>query len=144
MDAVAAGRALARLSRVIERAVAAGDLTLAQYRVLVLAAERPQRASALAAQADVKRPTLSAVVHGLERAGMLNRASVADDGRGVQLSLTEHGRHALSQAEAEMGAQLAVMADAGGVRLEELKSGLAGLLTGFETLNRLPGECDRA
>lgn len=141
-DAVRVGRSLARMSRVLEQASSAAGLTLAQYRVLVLVAERPQRASALAAKADVQRATLSAVVNGLERAGLLHRAAVAGDGRGVQLSLTAQGRLALERGEATLGSQLSAMAGTGGVRLETLAADLDGLLAGFEALCAVPGEGD--
>lgn len=129
---VRVGRAMARLSRLLEVASSSAGLSLAQYRVLVLVAERPQRASALAARADVQRATLSAIVGGLERVGLLRRRPVAGDGRGVQLQLTVAGRRALAQTEAALAAQLADAASIGSVDLEMLAGALDSMLEGFE------------
>ena len=130
---VRAGRALARLSRILEQASSEAGLSLAQYRVLALVADRPQRASALAARVDVQRATLSAVVGGLERAGLLERRAVAGDGRGVQLGLTVRGRAALASVDRHLGAQLVEMAAAGSVgEMETLAGLLEGLVRGFE------------
>lgn len=132
-SAVRAGRALARLSRILEQASSQAGLSLAQYRVLALVAERPQRASALAARVDVQRATLSAAVSGLEQAGLLARHAVAGDGRGVQLGLTARGRAALASVDRHLGAQLVEMAAAGSVGELELLAGLLeGLVRGFE------------
>jgi len=132
------GRALARLSRLLEQASSSAGLSLAQYRVLVFVAERPQRASALAAKVDVQRATLSAIVGGLERAGLLRRAPVAHDGRGVQLRLTPAGRRLLDRAEQALTAQLSQVAAAGDVDLAVLAGQLERMLTGFETVYAVP------
>lgn len=123
---------MARLSRLLELASSEVGLSLAQYRVLVLVAERPQRASELAAMADVRRATLSAIVGGLERSGLLRRQPVAGDGRGVQLQLTAAGRRALAQAEGALASQLAEAAGIGSVDLGALAGALDRLLAGFE------------
>ncbi len=142
--AVRAGRALARLSRILEQSSSQAGLSLAQYRVLVLVAEHPQRASALAARVDVRRATLSAVVGGLERAGLLVRHAVAGDARGVQLELTARGRAALASVDRHLGDQLAEMAAAGSVGEVEMLAGLLeGLVHGFEirrSVDTPPGE----
>ncbi|MCK4176577.1 MarR family winged helix-turn-helix transcriptional regulator [Aciditerrimonas ferrireducens] len=130
---VAVGRALARLSRLLEQASSAAGLTLAQYRVLVLVAQRPERASALAAKADVQRATLSAIVAGLERGGLLAREPVAEDGRGVRLRLTEHGASQLAAVERELGERLRAACEAGGCDPEALAGLLGAVLVGFET-----------
>jgi len=132
------GRALARLSRLLEQASSSAGLSLAQYRVLVFVAERPQRASALAAKVDVQRATLSAIVGGLERAGLLRRVPVAHDGRGVQLRLTPAGRRLLDRAEQALTAQLSQVAAAGAVDLSVLAGQLERMLTGFETVYAVP------
>jgi DNA-binding MarR family transcriptional regulator len=129
---VRTGRALARLSRLLELASSEAGLSLAQYRVLLLVAERPQRASALAAMADVRRATMSAIVGGLERAGLLRRQPVAGDGRGVQLELTAAGRRALAQAEEALAAHVLEAAGIGSVDLGSLAGALERMLTGFE------------
>lgn len=133
-DPVLAGRALARLSRLLEQASSGAGLTLAQYRVLVFVADRPQRASALAAKVDVQRATLSAIVAGLEKAGMLRRVGVEGDGRGVQLELTGRGRRSLDRVDRALGRRLAEVAEVGGVDVTGLAAQLQGMLRGFETV----------
>jgi len=137
-EPVRVGRALARLSRLLEQASSGAGLSLAQYRVLVFVAERPQRASALAAKVDVQRATLSAIVGGLERAGLLRRVPVAHDGRGVQLRLTPAGRRLLDRAEQSLTAQLCEVAGAGDVDLVTLAGQLERMLTGFELVYAVP------
>ncbi|MBC3839305.1 winged helix-turn-helix transcriptional regulator [Streptacidiphilus sp. 4-A2] len=101
---VRAVRALARVSRVVERASA--DLSLAHYRVLSAVASGDQRASRLAERLALGKPTISAAVDALCKRGLLLRAGVAEDQRGVALSLTEQGQHMLDEVEAEMIARI--------------------------------------
>lgn len=137
--AVVVGRSLARLSRLLEQASSASGLTLAQYRVLVLVAQRPERASALAAKADVQRATLSAIVAGLERSGLLAREPVAEDGRGVRLRVTSRGAQQLDAVERELGHRLAAACRAGGCDPEALAGLLGAVLEGFEATCGLGG-----
>ncbi len=97
------GRALARLARHLDRLCNGAGLSLAQYRVLSLVADRPQRAAELANRMEVRRATLSSLVHGLAEAGMLLRKPVAEDGRGVSLELTPAGELALASADEAVG-----------------------------------------
>lgn len=131
-DAVRVGRATARLSRLLDQATSAAGLSLAQYRVLAFVATRPERASVLAAKADVRRATLSAIVGGLERAGLLHRARVDGDGRGVQLALTPAGQRLLREVEGFLAGQLAGAAQASALDLGALAGQLERLIGGFE------------
>ncbi len=133
-EPVRVGRALARLSRVLDHASSSAGLSVAQYRVLVFVAERPQRASALATKVDVQRATLSAIVGGLERAGLLQRTAVESDGRGVQLELTPAGAEALVRAERSLAGQLGEIMTAGGVDANGLAALLEAMLGGFESV----------
>lgn len=132
--ATRAGRSLARLSRILEQAASASGVSLAQYRVLVLVNDEPHRASALAAKVDVQRATLSTIVAGLERSGLLERASVAHDGRGVQLQLTASGRTTLRRVEAVLTDRVAAAAEAGGADVARTADDLDCLLAGFAEL----------
>ena len=132
------GRALARLSRLLEQASSDAGLTLAQYRVLVFVADRPERAAALADKVDVRRATLSAIVGGLARTGLVRRVSVAGDGRGVQLQVTPRGRAVLGAVEDALGARLAGVMAAGSVDAGTLAAELERTIAGFEAL------CDAA
>ena len=92
-------RLLARLARVAEQTCQSTGISLPQYRLLVSAAEGPQRASELAAAVGVSRPTLTSLVDGLEQAGLVRRVPVASDRRGIQLELTQAGREATFRTE---------------------------------------------
>lgn len=129
------GRSLARLSRILEQSATASGVSLAQYRVLVLVSEEPHRASALAAKVDVQRATLSTIVSGLERMGLLERASVAHDGRGVQLQLTALGRTTLRRVESVLTDRVAAAADTGEADAPRIADELDHLLAGFAELS---------
>ena len=103
-------RLLARLARVAEVACRESGISLPQYRLLVLVSGGPQRASELAAGVGVSRPTLTSLVNGLEQGGLLRRAPVANDRRGIELVPTEAGREAVVRAERALAARLARLA----------------------------------
>jgi DNA-binding MarR family transcriptional regulator len=98
--AVAAVRALARVSRVLEAASA--DVSLAHYRVLAAVASGEERASLVAARLALGKPAVSAAVESLCRRGLLERLDVVADGRAVALSLTAEGALVLDRVEVEM------------------------------------------
>ena len=98
-DVQAGIRLLARLARVAEQACQSTGISLPQFRLLVSISGRPQRASELATRVGVSRPTLTSLVDGLEHAGMLRRAPVPSDRRGIQLIPTEAGKLAIGRAE---------------------------------------------
>lgn len=99
-DATEAVRALARLSRVLERA--SRELSLSHYRVLSAVAAGEERASRVAERLQLGKPTVSAAVEALCRAGLLLRTQVAGDQRAVSLQLTAEGEQTLARVEAEM------------------------------------------
>jgi long-chain acyl-CoA synthetase len=101
-----AARALALSARALERAAGTRDLTLAQYRVLVLVAAGDERSSLLADRLLVAKPTITAVVDGLVERGLIERTSVTGDRRSIRISLTKTGVHALRAVEKEMSETL--------------------------------------
>ncbi|HTX63096.1 MAG TPA: MarR family winged helix-turn-helix transcriptional regulator [Acidimicrobiales bacterium] len=98
--AVEAVRSLARAARILERA--SGDLGLAHYRVLSAIAAGEDRASRVAERFELGRPTISASVDALRRAGLIERTEVAADQRAFALRLTPRGCEELDRVEAEM------------------------------------------
>ncbi len=102
--AVEAVRSVARIARILERA--SGELGLAHYRVLSAVAAGEERASRVAARFELGRPTISASVDALCRAGLIKRAAVADDQRALALRLTPRGQEILERVESEMVAVL--------------------------------------
>lgn len=99
-------RLLARLARVAEQTCQKTGISLPQYRLLVSAAQGPQRASQLAAAVGVSRPTLTSLVDGLEDAGLVKRVPVATDRRGIRLELTDAGREATARADRALSERL--------------------------------------
>ncbi len=97
---VEAVRALARASRVLERA--SGELSLAHYRVLSAIASGDERASRVAARLAIGKPTVSASVDTLCRRGLLFRSEVEGDQRAASLRVTDEGAAVLGRVEAEM------------------------------------------
>jgi len=105
-----AARTIALLARVLERA--AGDLSLAQYRVLALVAAGDERATLLAGRLAITKPSVSAVVDGLVERELLAREAVAGDRRAVRLRITAAGTKALTAAETAMAERLEPLLDA--------------------------------
>jgi long-chain acyl-CoA synthetase len=97
-------RTLAIASRVVERSL--GEMSLPQLRILSLVERAPERASRLASQSDVSRPTLTGVLDGLVAKGWVERVEVEGDRRGVQLTATRSGRRALAVAQNTVAARL--------------------------------------
>ncbi len=102
--ALEAVRALARVSRVLERA--SGELSLAHYRVLSAIASGDERASRVAARLAIGKPTVSAAVESLCQRGLLVRSDVAGDHRAAALHLTGEGEVILGRAETAMVRQI--------------------------------------
>ncbi len=125
---VGIARTLAMLSRTLDEGCMAAGLTLAQYRALLFVALRPWRAAALAGEMGVRRPTLSGIIDSLDRAGLVERRSVADDRRGVSISLTPTGSAVLRAVESDMGMRLGRSIDrsSGGTAIDPAV--LAGML----------------
>lgn len=111
VDFTAGIRLLARLARVAEQTCQSTGISLPQYRLLVSASGRPQRASELAASVGVSRPTLTSLVDGLEQGGLVRRVPVPTDRRGIRLELTDAGREATARAEHALTRRLLQLID---------------------------------
>jgi DNA-binding MarR family transcriptional regulator len=88
-------RAHARIIRALESELLADQrLSLASYDVLVQLAEAPQRRLRMTELADavlLSRSGVTRLVDRLERGGLVTRARVDSDGRGVEAVLTQLG-----------------------------------------------------
>jgi DNA-binding MarR family transcriptional regulator len=102
-------RGLALAARSLEHA--AGDLTLAQYRVLALVAAGAERSSLVARGLALAKPTVTAAVDGLVERDLLTREAVAGDRRSLRLAVTPAGDSALRAAEHSMGERLGEILD---------------------------------
>jgi DNA-binding MarR family transcriptional regulator len=77
------------------------DLSLTEYEILVRLSERPQREMRMAQLADALAHSRSRVTHTVRRmeaAGLVQRTSAPDDGRGIVCRMTEHGYDVLVAA----------------------------------------------
>ncbi len=97
-------RALARASSVLKRS--SKDLSLAQYRVLAAIASGHERASHVAANLALGKPTVSAAVELLAQRRLIVRAEADGDRRAESLRLTGTGATLLAEVEAEMRRRL--------------------------------------
>ena len=97
-------RGLALAARSLEHA--AGDLTLAQYRVLAFVAAGTERSSLVAEGLALAKPTVTAAVDGLVERRLLTREAVAGDRRTFRLAVTPDGAAALRTAEHSMSERL--------------------------------------
>jgi DNA-binding MarR family transcriptional regulator len=141
-----ATRTLSRLASTVGALLQESGVTLNQYRVLVHIMDAPLRAGDLADLFGTSRPTLTAIIRGLERRGLVERRPVPDDGRGVSVHLTVLGREAVAAGDALL--QQFVSALTVGVGLapfESMMSELSGPLEGqaAKVRERLSGREDR-
>jgi len=89
----ALGRSAHAVIGVLTRVAARNDLSLTQLRVFAILRDRPRlRMSALAAHLGLDRSTLSGLVDRAERRGLLRRSSDAEDGRAVEVGLSDPGQ----------------------------------------------------
>ena len=75
------------------------DLSLSQYRVLVFLDEGGAAPSDLADRLSVSRPSITALMDGLDERGLVERHRDPDDGRRVVHHLTAAGRRTLAVAD---------------------------------------------
>lgn len=90
----------------LRRAPDAAGLTLPQFKLLARLSERDFRPAELAELLEIGRPTLTAIVDGLVRRGLVERQRDLADRRGVLLRLTPAGRTLFHTVEARTTAVL--------------------------------------
>ncbi|HUC16030.1 MAG TPA: MarR family transcriptional regulator [Acidimicrobiales bacterium] len=105
------GWTVARLARQVEVALAALELSPAQYRMLVQIARGTDASSSLAQKLAVSAPSVTSVVEALVQRGAVERAYSAADRRRIALALTEYGRDLLGAAEEALHEKLQAIAD---------------------------------
>src|SRR2546423_933253 len=109
---------LARLARMLERAC--GDsrppaLTLAQYRLLAMIGDGASRASHLAGQLALAKPTVSATVDTPVERGFVERTTAPADRPAVHLPVTTPGQPTLLAASMAIGPLLALLVGLGAI-----------------------------
>ncbi len=91
-------RLMAELNRQLQRD---SDLSVAEYRILVLLSEAPDRSLRMSDLADgvlSSRSRLTHQIRRMETAGLVRRTSCEEDGRGVRAHLTDEGMQRLRAA----------------------------------------------
>lgn len=109
-DIFAAADAVARLTRILERAAA--PLSLADFRVLSSIASGEDRASRLAERLAVGKPAISATVDSLAKRGLILRTKVEGDQRATALALTHEGAAEFALAKERLAARVSAVTDA--------------------------------
>jgi len=84
---------------VVESALGDDDLSLSQYRLLAFLSQGDWAASALADRLQVSRPSITGLVDGLVKRGLVERRPSPDDRRRIDHVLTVDGRAALRTAD---------------------------------------------
>ena len=122
-DEIAAARTVVRLNRHLAHALATVDLTEAQYRALALLAEGDAVASGIAGQMALTKPSITALVDGLEDRGLVERLPHPSDRRRRTLSITADGLRQLQLADETSTACLRAIA----AHTDQAESPIAGL-----------------
>lgn len=104
-------RVLARLARHVEHALAAEELSIPQYRLLAYLSHGDEAASKLADKLAVSRPSITALVDGLVKRGLVERRTCEGDRRRVDHVITKAGRTALAAGDRAANAKLAELAE---------------------------------
>jgi len=119
------GRIAARLARQVELGLAAVDLTLPQYRLLMLLAHQSEGTSRLADHLAVSRPSITSVVDGLVARGLVVRRPDTGDRRRVEHVLTHEGLELLRAADDSVDARFdEIMSHLDPVDTEGARAGL--------------------
>ena len=105
MDAL--GQSAMVVAGVLTSIAAEHDLSLTQARVLGILRDRRLRMADLARYLGLERSTLSGLIDRAELRGLVQRERGREDGRVVEVSLTDEGRTAARNAEADIARELA-------------------------------------
>lgn len=123
-------RAIVTLYREFEREGRHGDLSIAQYRLMLYLRDGPKRAGQVAAAIEIAKPTASLVLNALRDRGWIE--NVADtDGRATTVVMTADGWARMHAFEARLSDILSELLDAPAL---EALSGLMGEV--YEQLGR--------
>jgi DNA-binding MarR family transcriptional regulator len=113
------------------------EVTLTQYRSLVVLASRgPQGVASLAEAVAVTPPTASRLVERLVKKGLVRRRTDRHDRRQVRIALTESGRHLIDAVSARRRQEIATLLDA--VAPETQRSVVAALSQLAEAAGEVP------
>lgn len=103
------------VTAVLSRVAAENDLSLTQLRVLAILRGRRLRMSELADYLGLERSTLSGLIDRAEARGLLERVPDRQDGRAIDVLLTDRGRRLAPRVFAQVSAGLRPIVDVLGV-----------------------------
>jgi DNA-binding MarR family transcriptional regulator len=113
------------------------EVTLSQYRMLVVLASRgPQGVAAIADSLGVTPPTASRLCERLVKKGLVRRRTDPNDRRQVRVDLTENGRHLVDVVTARRRQEIAVLLRM--VPADARRSMVAGLQRLAEAAGEVP------
>jgi DNA-binding MarR family transcriptional regulator len=91
---------------VLTRVAAEHDLSLTQLRVLGILRDRRVRMTELADFLGLEKSTMTGLVARAEKRGLLQRAPNAEDGRAVDVFVTDSGRNLAERVAVRVGREL--------------------------------------
>jgi len=90
------------LHRELELATRQADMSMGQYRILLMLRTGPRRAGEIAAAASLKKPTVSVLLNGLRERGWIDDGVDPIDGRVSRVELTPSGLARMKAFERQM------------------------------------------
>ena len=103
-----------RISKIVEVVLGGVDLTLNQYRMLTFIERGAPPIAELGSRLAMKPPNVTTLIDGLVERGLALRAKNPEDGRRVDLSITDQGEALLLEAETRSYAVLNYLAESSG------------------------------
>lgn len=101
-------RAVVAIYREFEQIARRSDISMAQYRLLLYLRNGPQRAGAIAAAAELAKPTVSLAVSGLRERGWVESGGDTD-GRASLVVITAAGKARMDRFEKELSQSMGAM-----------------------------------
>ncbi|MFN2462893.1 MAG: MarR family winged helix-turn-helix transcriptional regulator [Candidatus Dormibacteria bacterium] len=104
-------RLASSMNAVVRQQKLSVPLTMGQFRTLRHLAAGYHTPADLATHLSVTAPTITRLVDGLERRGLVVRGSLASDRRQVRLELTDAGRAVLREFQRKAGRRIQALVD---------------------------------
>lgn len=96
----------------LSRTAAEHDMSLTQLRMLAILRDRTPAMADLAGFLGLERSSVSGLIDRAARRGLVQRVASSDDGRSVQVSLTEDGHRLADQVAGEVAGLVAPLTGA--------------------------------
>lgn len=103
-------RSVVAIYREFEQIARRSDISMAQYRLLLFLLNGPKRAGAIAAAAELAKPTVSLAINGLREKGWV-KSGPGVDGRASVVTITPEGYARMTSFEQDLAQNLNSMLD---------------------------------